>query len=130
METRRPINFLIFTIMSYIVNLTIKRGTTFGPYQIICKQADGTPFPLAGYSAEAQARERVSGEVVIDLAPTIQPDDALGIISLSEIPWEETAAMADELLKWDLILIDPNGKKIPPFVFGEITVTTPITQQS
>jgi len=114
--------------MSYIVNLTIKRGTTFGPYQILCKDANGAAVPLAGYSAKAEARKNNDSELALDLAPAIEADDAAGIITLPEIPWETTADIAENLLKWDLILIDPSGKKLPPFVSGEITVETPITQ--
>ena len=114
--------------MSYIVNLTIKRGTTFGPYQILCKDANGAAVPLAGYSAKAEARKNNDSELALDLAPVIEADDAAGIITLPEIPWETTADIAENLLKWDLILIDPSGKKLPPFVYGEITVETPITQ--
>ncbi len=115
--------------MSFIVNLAIVRGTTFGPYQILCKQADGTPAPLAGYSAQAHARECAAGELILDLAPTIEADDILGVITIPEISWETTAAMIEDLLKWDLILIDPDGRKLPPFVLGSITVSTPITHE-
>jgi hypothetical protein len=114
--------------MSYIVNLSIVRGTTFGPYQILAKDSNGAAVPLAGYSAEAQARESASGALVLDLAPVIDPADTLGVITLSKITATATAALENDLLKWDLILIDPTGDRIPPFVYGEITITTPITQ--
>lgn len=116
--------------MSFIVNLSIVRGTTFGPYQILCKQADGSPAPLAGYTAKAEARESASSALALNLAPVIDPADTLGIITIPKIPWATTAAMVEDLLRWDLILIDPQGNKMPPFVCGEITVTTPITQSA
>ena len=114
--------------MSYIVNLTIKRGTTFGPYQILCKDANGAAVPLAGYSAKAEARKNNDSDLALDLTPVIEVDDSLGVITLPKIPWETTADISEDLLKWDLILIDPDGNKLPPFVYGEITVETPITQ--
>lgn len=114
--------------MSFIVNLKIVRGTTFGPYQILHKQADGTPAPLAGYSAIAQARKDNESDLALDLSPVIESDDLLGIVTIPEISAELTEALSEDLLKWDLILIDPDGRKIPPFVYGEIEVETPITQ--
>jgi hypothetical protein len=114
--------------MSFIVNLQIVRGTTFGPYQILCKQADGTPAPLAGYTAKAEARKSNDDSLALNLAPTIAINDTLGIITIPKIPWATTAALTEDLLKWDLILIEPDGDKLPPFVYGEIEVSTPITQ--
>lgn len=114
-------------IMSFIVNLKIVRGTTFGPYQILCKDAAGAAVPLAGWSAEAHAREVNTGPLVIDLLPTVAVDDAAGAVVISEIASSITNEYPETLLVWDLILITPEGKRVPPFVSGEITIETPTT---
>ena len=110
------------------LDLEISRGTTFGPVQLLCKDADGVAVPLAGYSAFAEARRSPAHSVVIDLAPVIEADDALGLITLPEIPYTLTDDIPAQICKWDIILQDPDGKRLAPIIGGIISINMIITQ--
>ena len=108
--------------MSSTLNLEILRGITFGPVEIICKDADGVPVPMAGWKASAQASRKPGEPVVIDFSPVIQPDDGDGLITLSEMSWIDTLVLAVGDLTWDLVLIDPVNRHLPPVLHGKCKV--------
>lgn len=88
-----------------------------------CKDENGDPVDLTGYSARAEVRPTVSSEeVTLDLAPTI-PTPANGIISVS-IADEVTAAIEPGTYVWGLVLETPAGGVIPiesgPIIFRQI----------
>ena len=112
------------------LNLTILKGTTFGPIQITCKDAAGVAVPLAGWSAFAEVRKDEKGSVILDLAPVIEPDDAVGLVTLPEIAWGTTDDLPVMVGQWDLILEDPAGRRLPPFLGGRVTISLPITQKT
>lgn len=112
------------------LNIEIVRGATFGPIQILCKDAAGAPVPLAGWSAFAQARDSHKTPVIIDLLPIIDPADTLGLITLTAIPWQTTKNYDFQSIDWDLILQTPTGDRLPPFLGGKIRITNAITQPS
>ncbi len=116
------------TIMARsILNLEILRGTTFGPITITCKDAAGEPVPLAGWSAHAHARRDGETATLIDFAPVIEADDADGLVTIPEIPWESTIELPISIAPWDLILQDPTGRRLPPFLGGRVTIANPST---
>jgi len=110
------------------LNLDIFRGLTFGPVEITCKADDGTPFPLNGWTAAAQASRKPGGLASIDLAPTIESADTDGLIVLSEIAPASTLELAAGSYTWDLVLIDPDGRRLPPLLGGTVTVSNINTQ--
>jgi hypothetical protein len=110
------------------LNLEIQRFVTFGPIQIVCKNASGVVVPLAGYQAFAEVRKDEKSSRILDLAPVIAADDADGLITIPEIPWQLTDDLSPVIAQWDLILEDPNGKRLPPIVGGRININTPISQ--
>ena len=111
------------------LNLEILKGTTFGPIQITCKDAAGVPVPLAGWSAFAEVRKDEKSSLILDLAPVIAPDDAAGLVTLPEIAWDATDDLPVMVGQWDLILEDPDGRRLPPFLGGRVTIALPITQK-
>lgn len=112
------------------IPLTIRRGVTFGPITIICRDALGAAIPLAGWSAYAEARKTPDGPVVLDLVPVIAADDALGIITIPAIAHTATTSLSDSLLGFDLILGTPIGTRIDSGVAGTIHISTPYTQHA
>jgi hypothetical protein len=110
------------------LNLEIEKGTSFGPIQLYCKDAAGNAVPLAGWSAFAQVRKDEKSTLILDLNPVIQPNDAAGLVTLSEIPWEATQELPVMVTQWDLILQTPTGRRLPTFLRGRVTITLPITQ--
>ena len=112
-----------------VLNLEIQKGTTFGPLQILCKDAEGVAVPLAGWSAFAEVRKDEKSAVILDLGPVITVNDAAGIVTLPKIPWETTEDLPVMVAQWDLILQDPTGNRLPPFIGGRMTIRLPITQK-
>ena len=109
------------------LDLEISRGTSFGPVSITCLTL-GVATPLAGYSAYAEVRKSAGGSVILDLTPTIEADDAIGLITLPEIDHALTDDLPAMDAKWDLILEDPSGKRLPPIIGGRVSINQPITQ--
>lgn len=112
------------------LNLEILKGTTFGPIQIICKDAAGVAVPLAGWSAFAEVRKDEKSSVVLDLTPVIAANDAAGLVTLPAIAWGTTDDLPVMVAQWDLILQDPTGRRLPPFLGGRVTISLPITQKT
>jgi hypothetical protein len=88
-----------------------------------CKDNEGEPVDLTGYSARAEVRPTISSEeVTLDLAPTI-PTPANGVISIN-IPDEVTATIEPGGYVWGLVLVTPLGSVIPiesgPIIFRQI----------
>jgi hypothetical protein len=111
------------------LNLTIKRGTTFGPILITAKNGAGAVVPLAGYTAYAEARKGPGGAVVIDFAPVIAADDADGLITIPAIAKEDTSDIPSCSILWDLILESPDGTRATePLLEGRVSINQLITQ--
>ena len=111
------------------LNLTIRRGTTFGPVLITCKDSAGAVVPLAGFTAFAEARKGVGSAVVIDFAPVIQSNDAAGLITIPAIAYADTDDLPSCSIPWDLILQDPQGvRTTEPILEGVVSINQIITQ--
>lgn len=104
------------------LNLTLKRGTDFPAVLITCRNTGGTIVPLAGWSAHAQARNKRSGALILDLAPQIAADDADGLVTIPGISHTVTAGLAEVSGAWDLVLETPEGKRLDPILAGDFTV--------
>ena len=112
-----------------VLNLTIKRGTTFGPVLITCKDMNGAVVPLAGYSAFAEARKGPESTVIIDFAPVIEANDAAGLITIPAIPYSTTKDLSPCLVQWDLILQSADGTRATePLFSGKVSINQLITQ--
>jgi len=110
------------------LTLEIAPGTTFGPVLITISDAAGSPVPLAGWSAHAQARHDSRAALALDLRPTILPGDAVGLVTLPAIPWAATATLPPMSGSWDLVLQDPAGNRLPPVIGGAFFISPIITQ--
>jgi len=114
--------------MATPIDMFITKGATFGPWQVIFKDEDDNPFPLAGYYAEAQAGKCACGDAVIDFLPTIEADDAEGIVTLSVLSSTVTATLPSGAIKWDMFLITPTGDRLFAQVFGTVQIVEANTQ--
>ena len=110
------------------LNLTIRRGVSFGPVAITCLGTDGQPLPLAGWAAFAQMRQSPDDPVLLDFAPVIAADDAAGLVTFPVVDYATTAALQDGVYFWDLILQTAEGRRLDPSISGTVTVSTPLTQ--
>ena len=68
--------------------------------------------------------------MILDLAPVIETDDSTGLVTLPEISWQTTDDLPAMVGQWDLILQDPAGRRLPPFLGGRVTIALPITQKT
>ena len=109
------------------LDLEIARGTNFGPVSITCKAA-GVVVPLAGYSAFAEVRKKPNTPIILDLGPVIESDDTAGLITLPEISHTLTDDFPTMDARWDLILEDSTGRRLPPILGGRVFINQPITQ--
>lgn len=110
------------------LTFNIRRGVTFGPVSITCRDAAGVAVPLAGWSAFAEARQTPQGPVILNLAPVIQALDAVGLITIPAISYAATKALVDGVCAFDLILHTPTGTRIESGIQGTIHISTPLTQ--
>lgn len=110
------------------LNFQIKRGVSFGPARIICRNAAGEIVPLAGWQAYAHMRKSPDDPVLIDFNPQIASDDADGLVTLPVISYAITADLTNGVFFWDLILQTPDGRRLDPSLSGTVTVATPLTQ--
>jgi hypothetical protein len=109
------------------LNLTIKRGTTFGPVLMTAKDELGAAVPLAGYVAYAEARKDPNSPVIIDFAPVIEADDAEGLITIPAILHTATDDLPSCSLQWDLIMQSPDGTRAR-LVAGRVSINQITTQ--
>lgn len=116
--------------MSGTLDLTIRRGTTFGPVLITCKDGDGLAFSLAGYKAYAHIRsDENAEELYLDLSPEIAANDAAGLITIPQLSAATTTALEPFKGRWDLILEDATGVRLTePVLIGRVTVSSLITK--
>jgi hypothetical protein len=111
--------------MAGTLNLTITRGVTYGPILISCKDAQGDPVPLAGWTAFAEMRKKPApaSAVVLDFAPVIAADDAAGLVTIPRLSHADTAALPPGVFGWDLILQDAAGIRYEPTLAGTCTIS-------
>lgn len=112
------------------LDIEIARGTTFGPIAFNCRDEEGNPVPLAGWSAMAEIRKDTNAaSAMLDLAPLVAADDAIGVVTIPEVHWSVTAGLPACLAIWDLILQDPYGRRVGPIIGGRVSISTPSTQK-
>lgn len=108
------------------LDLHISKGITFGPVLVTCKDASGNPRNLTGWSVFADARQSLTGGVAFSLAPQIV-GGAGGQVSMSFTP-EQTAALRAGTYRWDLVLRNPGGDRLGPYLAGKVAVDQLNTQ--
>ncbi len=102
---------------------TIYKGVTFGPVLITCTDSEGAPVDLTGWTAYATARLLAPGwPGEIDLAPSIT-NAAAGQITLGMTD-DQTQALTTGKFGYDLVLQNPDGERLGPFLAGTISVFT------
>jgi hypothetical protein len=117
-------------------DIDIIRGITHAPIVVVFKNSAGDQVNLqTGWAVFAQVRKKPKGPVVFDLAPVIL-DTAFSIygttgpgrVKIADFTDEQTLAMSDAKLLWDIVLENPDGQRLGPFVAGKFDVATIITE--
>lgn len=108
------------------LNLTLWRGSTFGPVTFTCKDSQGNAVDLTGWVPLAQVRVAPIKPVMVDLAPTIpNPVNGKVVIYFTD---EQTLTMPHGDFVWDFLLQNPSGEILGPFLAGKFTIRTNVTQ--
>lgn len=115
------------------LNLRIRQGATFGPYEFVMQNPDTTPVDLTGCTIRGQIRRDANSTVALTLTVPIT-DAANGEYELS-LTDEQTAglragkteASSDSRYVWDLELLDAGGA-VTPLYYGIVTVLREVTR--
>ncbi len=103
------------------LDLTIYKGITFGPILITCNDSEGAPVDLTGYTAFATARPLAPGwPGEINLVPTIT-DAAAGQLTITMTD-DQTQALTTGKWGYDLVLQNPAGERLGPYLAGTLHV--------
>lgn len=101
--------------------LKMRRGSSFGPISIFCKDGAGAPFNLTSYSVFAVARSFPLSTSPLDLHPEITAGTTGEIVI--EFTDEETQRdFPTGEYEYDLILETPAGARGLPLIVGKLTV--------
>lgn len=101
--------------------LKMRRGSSFGPISIFCKDGLGAAFNLTGYSAFAVARSFPLSSSSLSLAPAITPG-VTGEIVIEFTDEEIQRDFPPGEYDYDLILEAPGGERGSPLIAGRLTV--------
>ncbi len=107
-------------------NLTIRPGVAFAITFAFTEDDGTTPIDLTGWTAHAHVRKLPTSALVKDLAPAVS-DGPGGVVAI-EFTDEDTAAFTPGNFRWDLILENPSGSRLGPYLSGLCAITLPITQ--
>lgn len=110
------------------LNLTLWRGTTFGPVEVTCKNGADDVVDLTGWSAFAEVRVAVGKHIVLDLQPAILVGTD-GKVTLPGFTDEQTANMPHGDFVWDLVLERPTGERLGPILAGSFTIKSAVTRE-
>ncbi len=106
-------------------NICIHRGVTFK--KVFQFDLNGSPWPLTGYSVSAVVRpSKGSATLTQDLSPSIT-DAPAGEITIS-LTKTQTEALSAADLFWDLVLENPSGERLGPYMEGEFLILETVTR--
>lgn len=119
------------------MDITIRRGITHAPLLAIFSDDNGNQVDLSTWGVEAFAAKKPGKEPVLDLAPVIlQVGDLLGYdgevdgpgrVKFADFSDEQTIAMVNVSLVWDMVLLPPDGRRLYPGAFGGCKIITIVT---
>lgn len=111
------------------LDLTLYRGSTFGPIHAVCKDSTPAVVNLTGYVAEAQVRTAYNKPLILDLAPTIPvPANGTIIIYFTDEATKAIMSPGNGDYVWDMFLTSPSGERLGPFLAGTFTIKTGVTK--
>jgi hypothetical protein len=108
------------------LNIVAWIGATLEPIVITFLDADSAAVDLTGWSVFAEVRQLPFNSVILDLNPSIT-DAANGEVTIT-LTDEVTATLRAGSHKWDIMLENPGGERLGPYLQGEFVVQGMITQ--
>ena len=111
-----------------VLDLSVARKTSMVPFQAICRDKQGDPVDLTGWTAEAEVRRGAGQSVILDMSPTIS-DPTNGVIQFVNVNQNVTDVKAGSYF-WDLVLRDAAGNAKGVFITGKFVVYDKITDST
>jgi len=113
--------------MAAVANLIIDQGANFSS-DITVKDANGNPFNLTGYTAEAKlAKGYSSTRTRTTMTSSVASDPTSGIVSLSLTAAQTTALDAPERYVYDVEITQTSTGNVTRVIEGIITVRPNVT---
>ena len=109
-------------VIPAILNLSAHKGCTLSSITVTLADAAGATIDLTGWTPSAEVREASGTTLVIDLAPTI--DDGSVVFGLTD---EQTDTLTIGSYRWDLLIENPGGEVLGPYIQGDFIVDDIIT---
>lgn len=109
-----------------VVNLLIAQGAD-NEYSFRYLSAEGAPVDMTGYTARAQIRNTVRGDLWLELTDIDLGSDGTITVTIGHDITEHQVWAKRHGGVWDLELVDPNGKVLR-FVEGKVTVSHEVTR--
>ena len=107
--------------MAAIANLSVDQGATFTS-DVTVKDANGNPFDLSGYTAQAKlAKGYNSVNTRVSFTTTVAADATTGIVSL-QLSKTQTEALDDTRYVYDLEITQTSSGNVTRVIEGIITV--------
>lgn len=101
----------------YYLDLEFWRGTNFGPVKIYAKDSSGNTLNLTGWNVVAKTD-------YFDLGASIT-DPPSGEVTM-EVDQADTANIQLGKYKWDMLLTNPAGDVLGPYIGGTIRAYQPV----
>ena len=109
------------------LEFTIYKGTTSLGVVVTCKDSDGAVVDLTDWTPYAEARKEASSPTAVALNPTIS-DGPGGKVTLGSMTDEQTSVLNPGDYGWNLLLENPAGQILGPFIEGKLSVKPLFTQ--
>lgn len=112
------------------LDLTLYIGIDFGPVTFIAQDQNGNVVDLTNWEPFAEVRKSKAAEAarILDLAPSITSAVNGAIVISKTIAQIAAANLAIGEHQWDLVLKNPDGKRLGPFLAGKFSVKRTVTQ--
>lgn len=108
-------------------DLIVYRGSTFGPVVLTAYNEDDVLVDLTGWTPFSKVRETRTGPIIYDLIPYIS-DGPGGEITIPAISDERTRSLPRGHYIYDLLLEQPGGQILGPFLAGTFEITTAVAR--
>lgn len=116
------------------LDLRIKQGATFGPFNAVMRNPDNTPVDLTGCQIRGKIRHKGLSEPVLAAIEVVSAYDSTGTYSFglsdsvtASLPCGELETASDSIHTWDLELEDASGR-VTALYYGDASVFREVTR--
>ena len=119
------------------LDLLVRQGATFGPYQITLTNPDLTPVDLTGATFRAQIRKSPLSVIDQGISAVFTYTNRIGGVFGFEFTAQDTASLtagvdenaADSQYLWDLEMQDSTGRVLP-LLYGAVKLFREVSNEA